>query len=252
MCYDTLSLTQNPADYARRLSAAPASSSSELEQQFAQLQQDRGPLYQVSGFSHPWLPLLREWEAPQVELFQWGLIPFWTRDSASAQSLARKTLNARLESIYQKPSFRAAAPSKRCLVITDGFYEHHHRSRGTQPYLIRHKWGEPLLMGGLYEEWHDPQRDQLHPTFTIVTTQGNELMARIHNNPKLSGPRMPVIIAPGEEHKWLSGGTSSEAWNPDPFPSRELEAYPVAPIRGKKALGNVPEAMQRVAPEGEA
>lgn len=152
--------------------------------------------------------------------FQWGLVPAWAKDPAIGQRL----INARAETINQKPSFRGAFRARRCLVIASGFYEWKKEGRGKIPYYIRLASREPIAFAGIHETWTSPQGMELQ-TCAIITTGPNSLMARIHN-------RMPVIIHGENQEPWLD--TSLQ---PDvaltllaPYPADEMEAYPVSTL----------------------
>ena len=148
---------------------------------------------------------------------RWGLIPHWAKDPA----IAYKTINARGESVAAKPAFRAAFRQRRCLVPASGFYEWKVQDGGKQPYLIRPRGGGLLSFAGLWESWAGPEGEVR--SFTIITTEPNELMARIHD-------RMPAII-PREQHaRWLDPALrDAAAIQPliASCPAAELEAIPV-------------------------
>lgn len=202
------------------------------------------PIYHASGFQHPKL-LIYTGKSPDIPIVaNWGLIPHWVSDKAQATKLWNNTLNARGETIFEKPAFREAAHHQRCLIYVDGFFEHHHFKKGTYPYFIHHKEDKPLILGGLFSEWLDEETGELLTTFTIVTTEGNELLSSIHNNPKQNGPRMPLILTEELAARWL------EPLNDEldvqllkeqiqSFPAEELQAYTVQKLRGKAYLGNV-------------
>lgn len=113
------------------------------------------------------------------------------------------TLNARGETIFEKSSFRTAAKNNRCIIYVDGFYEHHHYNKKTYPFYIYRKDKQPMALAGLWSEWKNPDTGGTLNTFSIVTTNGNAMMAKIHNNPNLEEPRMPVILPTELEDKWL-------------------------------------------------
>lgn len=247
MCYDTLSLTKRSLDYAKRIGYA-SGTVAELQERFDKMKEAQEPLFHVSGFQHPTLPIIRNWQQPEPEAFLWGLIPFWVKSKEQGQEIWNRTLNARGESIFKKPSFRAAAKSRRCLVVTDGFYEHHHHDGKTIPFLIQAREEAPLLLGGLYAFWEDRESGKTWRSFSIVTVPGNRLMSKIHNKPKMSGPRMPLIIAQGQEEQWLNteGEQSKAAAQAllQPYPDDGLKAHPVKRLRGKAASGNRPETLE--------
>jgi putative SOS response-associated peptidase YedK len=203
------------------------------------------PLYHASGFSHPRMLIYTDVSPEYPSAATWGLVPFWVRDRKQGETLWNKTLNARGETIFEKPSFRKAAQSNRCLIYVDGFYEHHHHKGRTYPYFIYRRDGEPMALAGVYSDWADPESGGLLTTFSIVTTQGNPMMSHIHNNPKLQGPRMPLILPDALADRWLAPITGP----PDqialqelitPFPEDALSAHTVAKLRGKSYAGNVP------------
>ncbi len=201
------------------------------------------PLFHVSGFKHPKL-LVYTVDSPHLPVIsRWGLVPHWIKDNNERFKIWNNTLNARGETIFEKPAFREASKRNRCLIFVDGFYEHHHKAGDTFPHFIYRCDMQPMALAGLWSEWLDKLTGELMHTFTIVTTTGNALMARIHNNPKLEGPRMPVILPEHLEDVWLQS-SSQEA---DliklrelirPFPDELLAAHPVARLRGKNYSGN--------------
>lgn len=162
----------------------------------------------------------------KAEFFLWGLIPSWAKDPA----IANKLINARGETIAEKPSFRGGFKYKRCLILTDGFFEWK-TSVGTKtktPYFIHMKDRRPFAFAGLWDVWNSPEGDSLL-TCTIITTQPNELMSSLHN-------RMPVILDPQDYGQWLDPA----AQTPDklghlikPFPADAMSAHPVSTLVNK-------------------
>jgi len=201
------------------------------------------PIYHRQGHSHPKL-LIYTNEQPELPVVsRWGLIPSWTKTAADAVKISKMTLNAKGETIYEKPSFRNAAKRKRCLVYLDGFYEHHHYNGKTYPFYIYPANQEPLIAAGLWEEWVDQSTGEILHTFTIVTTTGNSLLAKIHNNPKLKEPRMPVLLTEANADLWLSTGedktiTASLIQEGN---TQQLNYHTVNRLRGKNYPGNIPE-----------
>ncbi len=209
------------------------------------------PLHHASGFTHPDLLIYTDSSPHFPEVATWGLVPHWTKDSEQQKKLWNATLNARGETIFEKPAFRDAAQHQRCIIYVDGFYEHHHQAGKTYPFFIQHKEKQPLALAGLWSEWRNPETKGLLRSFTIVTTEANPLMQRIHNNPKLKAPRMPFIIPQELEEAWLKP-ISTDADKEGiqkliaPLPDEELIAYPVARLRGTKYQGNVPGVSDEV------
>ena len=203
------------------------------------------PLHHASGFDHPRLLIYPDSDPEFPMVATWGLIPHWVRDQAQKKNLWNSTLNARGETIFEKPSFRDAARDHRCVIYIDGFYEHYHLGGKTFPYFIYHKEGNPLILAGLWSEWEDPSNGEWIRSFTIVTTSGNALLSRIHNNPKIQGPRMPLILHDALVEDWLLPATDrlDEQRLKDmmmPYPDSELEAHTVRRLRGKSYPGNIP------------
>jgi putative SOS response-associated peptidase YedK len=159
-----------------------------------------------------------------VEFFKWGLVPSWAKDA----SIGNKMINARAETLAERPSFRAAYKRRRCLILADGFYEWQSTpgAKSKTPMLIKLKSGEPFAFAGLWEVWHPDQEDAIL-SCTIITTTPNALMEKIHN-------RMPVILKPEAYPLWLDTAEQT----PDalrgldkllkPYPASQMTAFPVS------------------------
>ncbi len=203
----------------------------------------------VSAFTHPALVGYTGDEPFRPQLLTWGLIPAWTKDEAQAKKLRVQTLNARGETIFDKPAFRKSAMDKRCLIFVNGFYEHQHFMKRTYPWFIHVKGRDAFALAGLWDEWRDPVSGIVQRTFSIVTTAGNPLMAKIHNNPKIDGPRMPLILPPELEDEWLRPVADERDAERIkqlilPFPEEEMEAHTVRPLLGKAAGGDPEQASE--------
>ena len=199
------------------------------------------PIHHASGFSHPELLIYTDRSPGFPEVATWGLVPHWVKDEEQLKKSWNNTLNARGETIFEKPSFRASALHHRCILYVDGFYEHHHFEKNTYPFFISKKDNNPMALACLYSEWKNPNGQNKMNTFSIVTTQGNSLLAKIHNNPKLKGPRMPLILSDGLEDKWLNDELDEQQIQTliQSYPEDELKAHTVAKLRGKEYPGNV-------------
>ena len=160
-----------------------------------------------------------------LEPLQWGLVPFWAKDRA----IGNKLINARSETVHEKPSFKQALARRRCLIPTDGFYEWDRTSKQPTHFRVRH--GELFAFAGLYEEWHSPDGSPLR-TCTLLTTEANALVGRIHE-------RMPVILQSlDDEVRWLEVGR----YKPhelvplfSPFPADQMDAVFVSKRVGSPA-----------------
>jgi putative SOS response-associated peptidase YedK len=239
MCYDVKAI--HYAEHRRAKREGNDERAREIQEKLEKMGAEK--FFHVSGFAHPHL-LIYTNEDPYLPVAaQWGLIPHWTKDAESAKKFWNNTLNARGETIFEKPSFRDAAKHKRCLVYLDGFYEHHHHNGKTYPYLIEHNDKSPMAIAGLWSEWLDKETGEILKTFTLVTCPGNEMLTEIHNNPKLDGPRMPLILPEEIEDEWLNReDTSSLRDLIKPYDASKLHSHTVRPLRGKEATGNSEEA----------
>jgi putative SOS response-associated peptidase YedK len=164
------------------------------------------PRYYYNAFDLPDLPVIRSESPDSIDLFTWGLVPYWVKDAGASREIRKKTFNARMETIREKPSFRAAVKSRRCLVLCRGFYEWEQREQGKIPYYIYLKGEKPMAMAGLYEYWTDRETGEILRTCTIITTAANRMMEKIHNTKK----RMPLILPEENEHAWIDPHLSAE------------------------------------------
>lgn len=248
MCYDIRFLTKKKLQYAKRFGTGR--DIEDLEKQLEELEKRIVPHYHTSGFEHPDVPVITNQEPDKIQLFNWGLIPKWIKDPKSAVEISNKTLNARGELMFEKPSFKHAAKHHRCLVIIDGFYEHHWIKNKSFPYHIFMKNDEPFALGGIWETWEYPDEEIIRNTFSIVTTEANPLLTRIHNKPKASiGPRMPLIIPEEFENTWLKSTTDPVDIQEikdliKPYDAEEMDAFTVPRLKGKLAVGNVKRAIE--------
>ncbi len=133
---------------------------------------------------------------PRGELLRWGLIPGW----ADSPKIGAKMINARVESVAEKPAFRNAFQRYRCLIVADGFYEWQRHGDGPKrPFRITRDDGAPFAFAGLWSIWHGPQEETIR-SCTIITRPANERIASLHD-------RMPVILDPAHESDWLDTAT---------------------------------------------
>ncbi len=130
----------------------------------------------------------------ELAMFRWGLVPFWAKDPA----IGNRMINARAETVAEKPSFRAAYRHRRCLVLADGFYEWKKEGSGKVPYFISLANGEPFAFAGLWETWQSKETEEAIQSTTLITTAANEFMNSVHH-------RMPIILQPDTADRWLAG-----------------------------------------------
>ncbi|MEK4327196.1 SOS response-associated peptidase [Paenibacillus sp. FSL R7-0312] len=156
---------------------------------------------------------------------RWGLVPFWAKD----EKIGSKMINARAETVAEKPAFKRLLKSKRCIIPADGFYEWKKDGTSKQPYRILMSDGSLFSFAGLYDTWEDPEGKKLS-TCTIITTTPNSLMEGIHD-------RMPVILRPEDEADWLgrdNDDVESFLKLLKPYDAAKMRAYKVP-----SAVGNV-------------
>jgi len=164
-------------------------------------------------------PVIAVHERAEAIMMQWGLVPHWAKDIKATH----RPINARAESLTEKPMFRELLRNKRCLVPASGFFEWKHEDGRKVPFYIHVKDDPVFGFAGLYDVWHNPAGQMLQ-TYTIITTTPNELMAPIHN-------RMPVILKQDDEMRWLSRDVlpADEVQRIlSPYPAEGMEVYPVS------------------------
>lgn len=174
-----------------------------------------------------WLPVVRQRPNGErvIHSLRWGLVPSWAKDEA----IATRMINARGESVADKPSFRAAFRRRRCIVPANGFYEWQKVAGDKQPFYIHPADGEFFGFAGLWERWSPPAGGDAVDTFTICTTDANAALRPLHD-------RMPVILAPADYAAWLTGDAASDQLQALIRPCADvmLATHPVS-----KAVGNV-------------
>ncbi len=173
------------------------------------------PMQPILIIRHPWQQPEARLEAVQV---RWGLLPSWAKD----ESMADKLINARAESVAEKPAFRSAFRRMRCLIPADGFYEWEATPSGKQPWFLHLKSQELLAFVGLWEHWKSPDGTELQ-TATIITTDANEVARPVHE-------RMPVILQPADYAAWLGTQSTLEDLKAllKPLPAELMERYRVS------------------------
>ena len=178
---------------------------------------DLAPSYNIAPTQE--IVIINDEGVRQLVQCTWGFVPSWAKDP----SIGNKMINARSETVAEKPAFRSAFKKKRCLVIADGFYEWRTEGKKKFPMYIRLKSGEPFGFAGLYNVWTSPDGKQTC-TCTIITTEANEAVKPIHD-------RMPVILPRDKEDIWLNPALEDKEEllaALKPYPPEEMEAYEVS------------------------
>ena len=150
----------------------------------------------------------------ELVMLRWGLIPSWAKDP----SIGNRMINARAETVAEKPSFRSAYSRRRCVILADGFYEWRREGDAKTPYFISLASGKPFALGGLWENWHDRESDESIQSTALITTEANDFMRRMHH-------RMPMILESDAANDWLGGDRTMLDKAADNSPS--LRAWPV-------------------------
>lgn len=156
-----------------------------------------------NGFAHPKTMVITHHATDTLQCFEWGLIPHWAKDD----TIQKNTLNARIETVHEKPSFRKAA-SNRCIIPADGFFEWQWldpKGKSKQRYQLHISDDQLFAFAGIWSTWVDVQTGEIRNTYSILTTAAQGLMEEIHNSKK----RMPVILQPEFEMEWLEHGKIS-------------------------------------------
>jgi putative SOS response-associated peptidase YedK len=170
----------------------------------------------------------------EMTTMRWGLIPSWAKDD----SISAHTSNARAETLLEKPSFKNAFRSRRCLIPADGFYEWSKQGKEKIPYYLRMKSDQPLAFAGLWERWRDPAGKTVE-SCTIITTTPNSLLEKLHH-------RMAVILRPEHFKLWLDPSLTRAETLTDilcPYPAEEMQAHRVSKLVNN-VRNNIPECME--------
>ncbi len=204
--------------------------------------------FETSGSEAPYVPrfngapgqnqaVITNQKSDKISYLKWGLVPFWAKDPA----IGNKMINAKAETVDQKASFKNPFKRKRCLVISDGFFEWKKTGAGKIPHYIFLKNHELFAFAGLWESWKNPEGELLN-TFTIITTAPNKLMSDLHN-------RMPVILSKEHEQLWLNGEDPEELKKLlQPFDSEKMDLYPISTLVNSPR-NDTPEVIQPLAGE---
>jgi putative SOS response-associated peptidase YedK len=202
--------------------------------------EDWTPVYHANGFSFLQMPVITQSKPGSIQLFNWGLIPLWVKTKDDAGKLRAQALNARSETVFEKPSFRSSINNQRCLVIADGFFEWMDFQKKKYPHFIFLKTEALFCFAGIYSSWTDKETGEHLDTFSILTTDANPMMARIHN----SKQRIPVIIPPHLYKKWLTPNLTNEEIQSFfiPYPESGMQSHTISKlITSRSQDSNIPE-----------
>jgi putative SOS response-associated peptidase YedK len=201
------------------------------------LLKDFSSIYLVSGFSLPSWPVITQ-EKSFVPM-KWGLVPSWFRGT-EPQEIANKTLNARIETLEEKASFKHLVQHQRCIIPSTGFFENQTLATHKKPFFIYPNQGSFFHMAGLYDRWVDVTSRLTYQSFTIITTEANNMMSEIHNTKK----RMPLLLTEDEYHAYLQGDVAINSLNP--LPESYMSCHPVNKRIFTSTENNVPRVQHRM------
>jgi putative SOS response-associated peptidase YedK len=178
------------------------------------------PSYNVAP-THNILAVREGGDGREMTFLKWGLVPSWAKDA----SIGARLINARSETVEEKPSFRDAFRRRRCVIPADGFYEWRREGGRKQPFFFRMRDERPFGLAGIWERWEGAGGEAIN-SCTILTTEANGVLRPVHD-------RMPVILHPEEHSVWLEGGAREMESLIEllrPYPAKEMVGYPVGPL----------------------
>lgn len=172
------------------------------------------------------MPVITNKDPDNFQFFHWGLIPYWIKNIEDSEKIRIKTMNARSESIFDKPSFKRSIRLKRCLIPADGFYEWRQLNGVNYPYYIRLKNKKIFSFAGIWDKWKNPMDNNSIYSYSIITCKSNKLLSKIHNKKK----RMPVILSKENGENWLKEELEENEIKKylTPYPDEKMEAYTIS------------------------
>lgn len=222
MCYDIQQMGDKIRRQAERQLGVSSVDFSQMDFHF----------FHVNGFARPEILAVTSDQPQLLRPLRWGLIPSWVKTAEEADRLSRQTLNARNDGVFSKPSFRSSIRTRRCLIPVNGFYENRDVKGRKFPYFVHPANSEIFWLGGLFDRWTDRDSGEVIDSCSIITTNANHLMSKIHNL-KL---RMPLIIPEDKLLIWLDPDLPDESIQQlmQPYPEKEMEAYTVSKLVNRK------------------
>ena len=196
--------------------------------------------YHVSGFDHPKIGLAYK---GNIIVSHWGLIPHWVKNEQQALSIRSKTLNARIDTIESKPSFKDVSLNRGILFV-DGFFEFKHEGNKKIPHYIFNE--NPIGIGTIISEWINPSSGEIISSFSIVTNKASNVLKNIHNNPKLKEPRSPLFIDVNRKNKWLNENNLNYLQSMSGEIEKGLKSHEVNKLSGGFYVGNNPSVLNPI------
>jgi len=210
------------------------------------------PVFHAAAFGFPSWPVITGSEPALLRRFHWGLIPSWAPTREAAERIRAGTINAKAETAFEKPSFKACMQARRCLVPSTGFFEYRSFKSRKYPYFITLAGVDVFSIAGIWDSWTDRTTGELLSTFSVLTVAANPLLEKIHNEKK----RMPVLLPAEKEKRWLDGALSKEEVLAlcVPFDADRMKAHTVGSLISSRTQdANVPDVQKEfVYPELDA
>ena len=244
MCFSIATATLAVLEYGKKRKASQAHA---IAQSISNIGSELKSYFFVSAFEHPKVLCFTNEYPLKAQTLNWGLIPYWVHNNNTANKIIKQTLNARVESIFDKKSFKKSALEKRCLIYIDGYFEYFHFKAKTYPHFIYIKNLEPMILAGLWDNYTDTKTNRIIKTFTVVTTKANTKLEKIHNNPKRNEARMPIILTPENQDYWLNHCNNFKKIEPilNSQENINLNFHSVSQLTGNNGTGNTPLANKK-------
>jgi len=199
------------------------------------------PVYHAAGFEFLKMPVITMDKPTEIQLFNWGLIPHWIKSKEESIKIRNQTLNARTETVFEKPSFRNPIKFSRCLIPADGFFEWMDFKSKKYPHYIFLNKRQLFCFGGICSTWVDSKTGEVIETFSILTTPANLLLEKIHNLKK----RMPLIISPNDYETWLNKDIDTNKITSFflPYNDEEMNSYTISKLITSRSQNSNVEAV---------
>jgi putative SOS response-associated peptidase YedK len=189
------------------------------------------PVYHAAAFQYPEWPVITNELPNKIQMFQWGLIPQFTKSFAAGQEIRKLTINARVETLLAKRSFVSSAKHRRCIIPSTGFFEWQHIGKIKIPWFVRHADKQIFSIAGIWDTWVNIDNGSAISTFSIVTTEARDIMEKIHNTKK----RMPLVLCKNDEEKWLTEGAEQFVKNITGYKGEQnFIAHTISPLLSAK------------------
>ena len=202
------------------------------------------PIYHRNAFDLLKYPIITNQEPKKINYFTWGLIPYWIKNLNIAKKIQVKTMNARCETIFEKPSFKSAVEKRRCIIPVDGFFEWRYYNGKNYPYYVYLPNNKIFSIAGIWDVWNNSDTEKDHYTFSLITCRANQMMEKIHNKKK----RMPVILPRNSENEWIDNKSSKYKIERmlKPYCLNDLQAHTVSRlITNKNKQRNVSDVIKQ-------